>query len=172
MVQNKEIEEKVASTNGEVTKENGEHSKEEKLNGATHESDYEDSDDDDWLDHLLMLPPLDVDMSDRNKNLVSKTLQDFCSAIENRKDILKIKQELKLNFDTTEVKEEETNQPVVVEVELNGKDESRPPSVTIEENEVKPVASIEVPEEEVKIRRQSIRLNKAKFGELKDPDTT
>lgn len=164
MVQNKEIEDKLL-TNGEIKVENSE--KEEngdlelKLNG--HISEDEESDEDDYLDHLLMLPPLDRDPTNRNKALISKTLLDFCAAIENRKEYQKIKQELLQNCVPIECKQEEKTtqvEPLVVEeLILNGKAESPPPAVETE--------PIEVNEEEVaEIRRQSIRLKKATFGEL------
>lgn len=160
MVQNKEIEEKVL-TNGEIKGESSE--KEEayqngKLNG--HESDYEDSDDDDYLDHLLMVPPLDADVTDRNKNLVLSSLLDFCSAIEGRKEYQKIKQELLANCEPSESEQEEKQLPVEENTNLNGKEESPIPEAEPPVNEVIEEEVKRVPE----LRRQSIRLNKAKFG--------
>lgn len=157
MVQNKEVEEKTPITNGEVKQENCEES-EPKING--HHSEDEDSDEDDWLDHLLMVPRLDVSEPDRNKHLVTKTLLDFCSAIENRKEYQKIKQELLLNSVPTEPKQDESPPPVEEEVKENGVEEPPPTTVDVTLIEVKLEEVEPVPE----TRRQSIRLNKAKFG--------
>lgn len=160
MVQNTDIEEKVI-TNGVVkTEENEEATQSAKTNGFA--SDSDESDEDDYLDHLLMLPRLDVNTSDRNKHLVSKTLLDFCTAIENRKEYQKIKQELLMNVVPIECKQEADEVPVIVsDVEqiMNG-NESPPPQ--IESNEVNEV----IPETEAvpECRRQSIRLKKAQFG--------
>lgn len=156
MVQNKEVEEKTPTTNGDAKQEDCVEAK-PKING--HHSEYEDSEEDDWLDHLLMLPRLDVNTSDRNKSLVSKTLLDFCSAIENRKEYQKIKQELMLNSVPIETKQEEIIPPDVEEVEVKEKEESPPPTAEIVPIEVK-IEEEAAPE----TRRQSIRLNKAKFG--------
>lgn len=158
MVQNKEIEEKKL-TNGvhEIVKEeNGEI---EKLNGD--ESDGEESEEDDYLDHLLMVPPLNRDGPFRNRDLVSKSLLDFCTAIESRKEYPKMKQELLMNSMPIESKQEEEkivedNEPV-----LNGKEDSPP----LQMSPIKVIDTIEVNEAEVpEIRRQSIRLKKAQFG--------
>lgn len=167
MVQNREIEAKPL-TNGDVKDEDGEKEKElngdENVNGNV--SDYEESDDDDYLDHLLMLPPLDRDSCDRNKNLVSKTLLDFCAAIEGKKEYQKIKQELRLHAEQAEDKEKEVSEPIV-----NGRQKEATPAPVVErkivskprkKNEVNIEESLDVPE----IRRQSIRLKRAMFGEL------
>lgn len=165
MVQNKEIEEKVLTNGIVVKKENEEATQSEKTNGFASES--EESDDDDYLDHLLMLPRLDVDTSQRNKHLVSKTLLDFCTAIENRKEYQKIKQELLLSSVPIECKQEvEEALPVVVEEApiANVKEESPQP-----QDESKP--EIEVTQETDAVpecRRQSIRLKKAQFGKSSD----
>ena len=156
MVQNKEIDEKKL-TNGvhEVKKvENGET---EKMNGDDL-SDGEESEEDDYLDHLLMVPPLDRDAPLRNKDLVSKTLLDFCLAIESRKEYPKIKQELLSSCVSSECKEE-----LEVEQEENEVLEEPPP---LQMSPIKIVDTIEVNEEVPEIRRQSIRLKKAQFGEL------
>jgi hypothetical protein len=159
MVQNKEIEEKKL-TNGvhEVVKE--ENGVEEKSNGDV--SDGEESEEDDYLDHLLVVPPLDRDAPFRNKDLVSKTLLDFCTAIESRKEYPKIKQELMLNCVPIETQQEEEekieedNEPI-----LNGKEDSPP----LQMSPIKVKDTIEVTDAEVpEIRRQSIRLKKAQFG--------
>lgn len=156
MVQNKETEEKVL-TNGDIKKE----TTPEPMNGDA--SDYEESDDDDYLDHLLMLPPLNTDPTTRNKDLVSKTLFDFITAIENRKEYQKIRQELLLDCAPTEEKDEKEDAVKVeeiVEVMVNGKESPEP---EVETNELIEVNVEEVPELG---RRQSIRLKKAQFGEL------
>jgi hypothetical protein len=153
MVQNKEIDEKKL-TNGvhEVKKvENGEA---EKMNGDA--SDGEESEEDDYLDHLLMLPPPERDDPLRNKDLVSKTLLDFCFAIESRKEYPKIKQELLMNCVPSECKQEVEVKEEVSEVE-------EPPP--LQPSPIKIVDVIEVNEEVPEIRRQSIRLKKAQFGE-------
>jgi hypothetical protein len=159
MVQNKEIQEK-ALTNGvhEIKKE--ENGDVENMNGDV--SDGDESEEDDYLDHLLMVPPIDRDAPCRNKDLVSRTLLEFCTAIESRKEYPKIKQELLRNCVPTECKQEEAkveeeNEPIV-----NGKEDSPP----LQMSPIKVVDTIEVNEEEVPdIRRQSIRLKKAQFGE-------
>lgn len=161
MVQNKEIEEKKL-TNGvhEVKKE--ENGVEEKSNGDV--SDGEESEEDDYLDHLLMVPSLDRDAPFRNKDLVSKTLLDFCTAIESRKEYPKIKQELMMNCVPIERKPEEEKIVEDNEPLLNGKEDTPP----LQMSPIKVVDTIEVNEAEVpEIRRQSIRLKKAQFGELK-----
>jgi hypothetical protein len=159
MVQNKEGEEKTPITNGEDKKEDCEESK-PKING--HHSDYEDSDEDDWLDHLLMVPRLDVSEPDRNKHLVSKTLLDFCSAIENRKEYQKIKQELLQNSVPIEPEKDESPPSEKEEPKENGIEAPSLPILEILPIEVK-IEVEAVPE----TRRQSIRLNKAKFGKFK-----
>lgn len=160
MVQNKEIDAKPL-TNGEIKKEENGTSETEKLNGDA--SDYDESDDDDYLDHLLMLPPLDANTNDRNKHLVTKTLLDFCSAIENRKEYHKIKQELLSNSVPSECKQEEEPLVVVEEIPMV-QDEPEPPLA-------EPDKAIEVNGDDVpEIRRQSIRLKKAQFGELVVPE--
>lgn len=158
MVQNKEIEEKKL-TNGvhEVKKE--ENGVEEKMNGDA--SDGEESEEDDYLDYLLMVPPLDRHAPFRNKDLVSKSLLDFCTAIESRKEYPKIKQELLMNCVPTVDKQEdekivEENEPI-----LSTKEDSPP----LLPSPIKKIDTIEVNEEEVpEYRRQSIRLKKAQFG--------
>lgn len=160
MVQNKEIDEKQL-TNGvhEVKKvENGET---EKMNGDA--SEGEESEDDDWLDHLLMLPPPERHDPLRNKDLVSKTLLDLCSAIESRKEYPKIKQELLMNCVPIECKQEEEVKEEVVEVK-----EPSPPPPPLQPSPIKAKDLIEVNEEVPEIRRQSIRLKKAQFGECKN----
>lgn len=169
MVQNKDTEEKVL-TNGEIEGESVE--KEEayqngKLNG--HESDYEESDDDDYLDHLLMVPRLDTDLTDRNKNLVLSSLLDFCSAIEGRKEYQKIKQELLANCEPLEFKQEEEQLPIVETPNLIVDEEPPVHEAELIENEV---TTEEVKRVVPELRRQSIRLNKAKFGKspsIEDP---
>ena len=162
MVQNKEVEDKPL-TNGEIKTEDCEKEKKENLQSELngHESDCEESDDDDYLDHLLMLPSLDNNTYDRNKALISKSLLDFCTAIESRKEYQKIKQELLLNS-TNEYKQEEKTLEDKEELNLEIKEESPPPEITIEPNEVNQEQIIET---KVEIRRQSIRLKKAQFGE-------
>lgn len=152
MVQNKEIDEKKL-TNGvhEVKKvENGET---EKING---DASGEESEEDDYLDHLLMVSPPDRDNPHRNKDLVTKTLFDFCFAIESRKEYPKIKQELLMNCVPIEVKQEVEVKEEVLEV-------VEPPQPQL--SPIKVVDVIEVNEEVPEIRRQSIRLKKAQFGE-------
>lgn len=146
-------------TNGvhEVAKD--ENGVEEKLNGDV--SDGEESEEDDYLDHLLMVPPLDRDGVSRNKDLVSKTLLDFCTAIENRKEYAKIKQELLMNCVPIECKQEEEKVVEDNEPLLNGEEDTPP----LQLSPIKVVDAIEVNEAEVpEIRRQSIRLKKAQFG--------
>jgi hypothetical protein len=126
----------------------------EKMNGDA--SDGEESEEDDYLDHLLMLPPPERDDPLRNKDLVSKTLLDFCFAIESRKEYPKIKQELLMNCVPSECKQEEEVKEEVSEVE-------EPPP--LQASPIKIVDVIEVNEEVPEIRRQSIRLKKAQFGE-------
>lgn len=140
--------------NGEIKTEELTNGENVELNG--HESECEESDDDDYLDHLLMLPLLDGDFSNRNKNLVSRSLLDLCTAIESRKEYQKIKQELLLNSATKQCGEEET--PTLDEntPNLNMKIETRPP------DEVTHETAPDVPE----TRRHSIRLKRALFGEL------
>lgn len=165
MVQNKETDGKVL-TNGEIKlEENGTTPQSEKTNGFA--SDSEESDDDDYLDHLLMLPRLDVYSSDRNRHLVSKTLLDFCTAIENHKGYQKIKQELLVNCPQDECKQEpiephEEETPI-----LNGTESPPLPAETSTAIEVSEEVA-EVAEEDVvpEIRRQSIRLKKAQFGKV------
>lgn len=162
MVQNKEVEDKPL-TNGEIVHEDCEKEKKEtletELNG--HDSDCEESDDDDYLDHLLMVPPLNRDTPERNKALISKSLLDFCTAIENRKEYQKIKQELLLSSVPIEYKQEEKTLEVKDESILEIKKESPLPEPIVE-----PVEPIEVIQETVaEFRRQSIRLKKAQFGE-------
>jgi hypothetical protein len=166
MVQNKDIEEKPL-VNGEIKKEENGISENGKTNGNGDLSDYEESDDDDYLDHLLMLPPLDNDPSNRNRSLVSKTLLDFCSAIESRKEYAKIKQELLMNCVPMECKQEDEKVVLDNEPIVNGVEEPpTPPQIEVsKEIEVKPeLDDASVPD----IRRQSIRLKKAQFGELKE----
>lgn len=168
MVQNKEVDGK-ALTNGEIKKEDCESEKtngEVKLNGDR--SEYDESDDDDYLDHLLMVPPIDANTSNRNKHLVSKTLLDFCLAIESRKEYQKIRQELLQNCVPIECKHEEQKIEPNEDSILNGKVEiveanlnETLPEIETEPNEVNHTVEQEVPE----IRRQSIRLKKAMFGE-------
>lgn len=166
MVQNKELEEKVL-TNGEnktEANEQCENVKADEIETNGHVSDEEESDDDDYLDHLLMLPQLDTNTSDRNKSFVSQCLLDFCTAIESRKEYQKIKQELLDSCLPIEIKQEEEEllavDDQVLETNLNGKDES--PEVETESEAIE----VKIEAEVVEIRRQSIRLNKAKFGKL------
>lgn len=165
MVQNKEVEDKPL-TNGEIAEEDCEKVRKENLESELngHESDCEESDDDDYLDHLLMLPPLDKNTSERNNALISKSLLDFCTAIESRKEYQKIKQELLMSSSLTECKQEERTFHVKEEQNLNIDEESPPPVAVIESTETE--LSNEVSQEHVvELRRQSIRLKKAQFGE-------
>jgi hypothetical protein len=155
MVMVKEIDEKKL-TNGvhEVKKvENGEA---EKMNGDA--SEGEESEEDDYLDHLLLVTPPDRDNPQLNKDLVTKTLFDFCFAIESRKEYPKIKQELLMNCVPNEVEQEKEVEQEVVKVDPPPQPQASP---------IKAVDAIEVNEEVPEIRRQSIRLKKAQFGELK-----
>lgn len=171
MVQNKEVEEQVL-TNGEIkTEANIEQCENGKLyesetNG--HISEEEDSDDDDYLDHLLMLPQLDANSCDRNKSFfVRQCLLDFCTAIESRKEYQKIKQELLDNSAPPEIKQEAAEQEAVapvLETNLNGNEESPQPET--EPKAIEVTIEVNLDEEVIETRRQSIRLNKAKFGKL------
>lgn len=160
MVQNKEDEDKPL-TNGEILEEDCEKVKKEnleiELNG--HESECEESDDDDYLDHLLMLPPLDKDTADRNRALISKSLLDFCTAIESKKEYQKIKLELLLNSEPIETKQKEITPHIEQKPTSVTKEESPQPIVFKRPNEVNKEAVAE-------LRRQSIRLKKAQFGKL------
>lgn len=163
MVQHKEDEEK-SIANGEIKTEvceseitNGENVK---ING--HASEGEESDDDDYLDHLLMLPPLDGDFTNRNKNLVSKTLLDLCTAIESRKEYHKIRRELLLDSAPIDSKKDVKPDLDLGPPNLNANAEITIPTTTVDPNEVSQENEYKVPE----TRRHSVRLRRAIIGEL------
>lgn len=188
MVQSKGDETK-AMVNGDVTKEeNGEIKTNENAS-----VDDDESDDDDYLDYLLMVPPTDECSEDRNKSLVSRTLMDLCTAIESRKEYPKIRQELLMQCSRNSVPKqevEETLAVVVAVVEEEKAVEEEDNLVKIEETimaepEAVPVDEVMVngngdctkdeptsigdeDEEQERLpggRRQSVRLKKAQFGE-------
>lgn len=128
MVQNKEEEVKML-VNGEIRKEeNGETKTNE---NASVDEDSEDEDD--YLDYLLMVPPLDNYSNDRNKGLVSKTLLDLCSAIESRKEYPKIRQELLLQNSCVPKIEETPEIPEIVK-EKDTEDDQHPKIAHITED--------------------------------------
>lgn len=179
MVQSKGEEAKVL-VNGDVKKEeNGEIKTNENV------SVDEDSDDDDYLDYLLMVPTTDDCSEDRNASLVSRTLMDLCTAIESRKEYPKIRQELLQQCNS--VPKQEIVVETVQEQEKEKIDEDSlvkiedEPIVQIEEPAVlvnghgdckdEPVSTGDEEEEQEEngrvpgSRRQSVRLKKAQFGE-------
>lgn len=187
MVQGKEGEGEKVLVNGDVKKEeNGE------IKTNENASVNEESDDDDYLDYLLMVPPLDNYSDDRNKCLVSRTLLDFCSALESRKEYPKIRQELLMQSNT--VPKQENKEPIVeeqkdvkeeiVEDNLVKIEELPPETIIIKETvlvngngdcEEEPTSTGEEDDERTiqengckrvpGVRRQSVRLKKAQFGE-------
>lgn len=163
MVQNKEI-----KKNAQKIVKNGDaHEETLLLNGKLNENEVHSESEDDYMEHLLIVPSLDKNVANRNMNLVSESLLSFYSAIESRKEYAKIKQELM--GDLVSIKNEKEVEPVVEEKLINI-DKSQ-----LKEEEVKIKLDDEiVPEIEVNgvdmyaVRKFSITVHKARFGKSKN----
>ena len=158
MVQNKEIKKEMHK----VVKNGDAHEETLLLNGKLNENEENSESEDDYLEHLLVVPSLDKNVANRNMNLVSESLLGFYSAIENRKEYPKIKQELM--GDLVPIKCEKQEEPIVEEKLINNDDIQ----LKIEEVNDEKDQKIEVNEEDIyAVRKISITFHKARFGKSK-----
>ncbi|KAG5684519.1 hypothetical protein PVAND_013748 [Polypedilum vanderplanki] len=169
MVQNKDNNKlnKGKITNGDLKEETLEIPK---LNGVHSETNDYSEDEDDYLEHLLIVPSLDKNVSNRNMTLISESLSNFYTTIENRKEYPRIKQELmgELNVPIKEksvekdVKIEEKDLQIVAEVkqesEIHIENEILPTEEELNEIEIE-VSDVE----SVKIKNFSLCFTKARF---------
>ncbi|XP_070506421.1 zinc finger protein draculin-like [Chironomus tepperi] len=158
MVQNKEIKKETLK----IVKNGDAHEEALILNGKLNESEEHSESEDDFMEHLLVVPSLDKNVAIRNRNLVSESLLGFYSAIENRKEYAKIKQELM--GDLVPIKNEKENVPIVEEKLINN-DKSQLETVELNGKlEVEKDQKIEVSDEdEFAVRNFSIGCHRARF---------
>jgi hypothetical protein len=122
MVQNKEIDKEKLVNGKNDEKVDALCTNTKKLNGASgvlNEMDEhsEEEDEDDYLQYLLVVPSLDRNVSNRNVSLISESLASICTAIENRKEYAKIKQELMADRLMSIVNKDEKNIELKPEIE-------------------------------------------------------
>ncbi|CAG9802242.1 unnamed protein product [Chironomus riparius] len=157
MVQNKEIKKQTLK----VVKNGDAHEETLLLNGKLNENEEHSESEDDYMEHLLVVPSLDKNVANRNMNLVSESLLGFYSAIENRKEYPKIKQELM--GDLVSIKSEKVEKRIVEDKIINNDDLQ----LNIEEIDIKldnEDQKIEVSKEEIyAVRKISITFHKARF---------
>lgn len=163
MVQNKDIKKE----KHEIMKNGDAHEETLLLNGKMNEKEDKSEDEDDYLNHLLVVPSLDRNVSSRNMNLISESLLGFYTAIESRKEYEKIKQELM--GDLVPIKQEITEQPAV-ELKLTNiqpihktKIEEIEEPINLNDNE----QQIEVNKQDLEVRKFTIFFPRARFGKWK-----
>ena len=159
MVQNKEI---VKETR-KVVKNGDAHEETLLLNGKLNENEEQSDSEDDYMEHLLVVPSLHKNVANRNMNLVSESLLSFYTAIESRKEYAKIKQELM--GDLVPIKSEKEDEPIVEEILINNDKSQLETSEVDVKLEYEKDPEIEVSnDDKFAVRKFTIIFPKARFG--------
>jgi hypothetical protein len=158
MVQNKEIQKETRK----IVKNGDAHDETLLLNGKLNENEENSESEDDYMQHLLVVPSLHKNVANRNMNLVSESLLGFYAAIESRKEYPKIKQELM--GDLVPIKTEKEDEPIL-EDKLIKNDETQPATAELVlKYEVEQDQKIEVNNDKFAVRKFTIIFPKARFG--------